>query len=158
VSGTQAQPQAATPAAGPRQARLFLSRLDPWTVMKTAFVLSLGLAIVIVVAIFLIWLILTVSGTFSSINQTISDLGGSGSSGLDVSDAFSFGRVIGFALFVAAFEIVLTSALATVTAAIYNVTVGFTGGVEVTLSEDSLRSAASMPNPWKRSPKPPAAS
>ena len=58
MSGTQAQPQAATPAAGPRQARLFLSRLDPWTVMKTAFVLSLGLAIVIVVAIFLIWLIL----------------------------------------------------------------------------------------------------
>ena len=41
MSGTQTQPQAATPAAGPRQARLFLSRLDPWTVMKTAFVLSL---------------------------------------------------------------------------------------------------------------------
>lgn len=153
MSGTQTQAEATATTAAPRQARLFLSRLDPWTVMKTAFVLSLGLAVVIIVAVFLLWLLLTVSGTFSAINQTISDLGGSGSSGLDVADAFSFGRVIGFALFVAAFEIVLTSALATVTAAIYNVTVGFTGGVELTLSEDSLRSAAAMPNPWKSSSK-----
>ncbi|MFA7265045.1 MAG: DUF3566 domain-containing protein [Candidatus Nanopelagicales bacterium] len=154
MSATQTQATPA-PAAGPRQARLFVSRLDPWTVMKTAFVLSLGMAVVIIVAVFILWLLLTVSGTFASINQTISDLGGSGS-GLDVTDTFSFGRVIGFALFVAAFEIVLTSALATVVAAIYNVTVGFTGGVEVTLSEDSLRSAAAMPNPWKRSPAAPA--
>lgn len=149
MSTTEAEAQ---PEASPRQARLYLSRLDPWTVMKTAFVLSLGLAIVIVIAVFLLWLLLSVSGTFASINQTISDLGGSGS-GLDTTDVFSFGRIIGFALFVAAFEIVLTSALATVTAAIYNVTVGFTGGVEVTLSEDSLRSAAANPNPWKRSGK-----
>ena len=123
--------------------------------MKTAFVLSLGMAVVIIVAVFILWLLLTVSGTFASINQTISDLGGSGS-GLDVTATISFGRVIGFALFVAAFEIVLTSALAPAVAAIYNVTVGFTGGVEVTLSEDSLRSAAAMPNPWKRSPAAPA--
>ena len=90
MSGTQTQPQAATPAAGPRQARLFLSRLDPWTVED-------GLRAVA-------W-----SGhcdrggdlpdladpdrerDLSSINQTISDLGGSGSSGLDVSDAFRSG-------------------------------------------------------------------
>ena len=32
--------------AEPAQARLYVSRLDPWSVMKTAFVISIGLAIV----------------------------------------------------------------------------------------------------------------
>ncbi len=123
-------------SSGPRQARLFLSKLDPWTVMKTAFVLSLGLAIVIIVATFLIWILLSITGTFDSINSTINDLGGTGSAGVDTEGLLSFGRIMGFSLLLAAFEIVLVSALATVTAAIYNITVGFTGGVELTLSED----------------------
>ncbi|NQU37452.1 MAG: DUF3566 domain-containing protein [Actinobacteria bacterium] len=135
MSGTDTQ-SAPKVGAGSRQARLYLTRLDPWTVMKTAFVLSIGLAIVMVVATFLLWMLLSVTGTFDSINSTISDLGGSGSTGVDVAGVLSFGRIMGFALLLSAFEIVLTSALATVTAAIYNITVGFTGGVEVTLSEE----------------------
>jgi hypothetical protein len=135
VSGTDTE-TAQGAGTRTRQARLYLTRLDPWTVMKTAFVLSIGLAIVMVVATFLLWVLLSVTGTFDSINSTISDLGGSGSSGVDVAGFLSFGRIMGFALLLAAFEIVLTSALATVTAAIYNITVGLTGGIEVTLSED----------------------
>ena len=119
-----------------RHARLFVTRVDPWSVMKTAFVLSLGIAIIMIVASIIIWFLLTLSGTFDSINQTISDVGGSGSSDFDFAGLMSFGRVIGFVLVMSAFEIVLTSALATVIAAIYNVTVNFTGGVDVTLSED----------------------
>ena len=119
-----------------RRARLYLSRIDPWTVMKTSFVLSLGLAIVVIVAVILLWGVLTLSGTIESINQMVNDVGGSSSSSLDIGELLSFGKVLGFALLLAAFEIVLTSALSTVIAAIYNITVGFTGGVEVTLSED----------------------
>ncbi|MFZ1651798.1 MAG: DUF3566 domain-containing protein [Candidatus Nanopelagicales bacterium] len=136
MSSSDIEAEAAPPATGPRQARLYLSRLDPWTVMKTAFVVSLGLAIVVIVATMLLWTLLSLTGTFDSINQTLNDVGGSGSSSLDVSSFLSFGRIMGFALLLAAFEIVLTSALATVIAAIYNITVDFTGGVEVTLSED----------------------
>ncbi len=136
MSSSDTETGAAPAAAGPRQARLYLSRLDPWTVMKTAFVVSLGLAIVVIVATMLLWILLSLTGTFDSINQTLNDVGGSGSSSLDVSSFLSFGRIMGFALLLAAFEIVLTSALATVIAAIYNITVDFTGGVEVTLSED----------------------
>ncbi|MGV1036492.1 MAG: DUF3566 domain-containing protein [Candidatus Nanopelagicales bacterium] len=136
MSSSDTEAGAAPAAAGPRQARLYLTRLDPWTVMKTAFVVSLGLAIVVIVATVLLWTLLSLTGTFDSINQTLNDVGGSGSSSLDVSSFLSFGRIMGFALLLAAFEIVLTSALATVVAAIYNITVDFTGGVEVTLSED----------------------
>ena len=123
---------------GPRRARLFVSRVDPWSVMKTAFVLSLGIAVIVIVANFIIWLLFTLSGTFDAINDTITDLGGSGSSGVDVTGLLSFGRVMGFSFLMAAFEIVLMSALATVIAAIYNVTVVFTGGVEVTLAEEPV--------------------
>lgn len=129
----------ATPASastsGPRRARLYLNRIDPWTVLKTAFVLSLGLAIVVIIAIMLLWVLLSASGTFDSFDQTLSDLGGTGSTGVDVGNVLSFGRVMGFALLMAAFEIVMTSALATVITMIYNLTTGFTGGIEVTLSE-----------------------
>lgn len=121
--------------AGPRRARLYLSRLDPWTVMKTSFIISIGLAIVIVVATMILWFLLEVTGTFSQINETLNGLGAQSSS-MDIGDFLSFGRIMGFALLLAAFEIVLTSALATVIAAIYNTTVRFTGGIEVTLSED----------------------
>ncbi len=129
--------QATAPApAGPRHARLFVSRIDPWSTMKTAFMLSLGLAVVLVVAILLLWMVLAASGVFDAFNQAINDVGGQASSSFDIGGVLSFGRVIGFALLLAAFEIVMTSALATLIAALYNVTVGFTGGVEVTLSED----------------------
>lgn len=136
MSATQAATAPAPAPAGPRRAKLFLSRIDPWSVMKTAFVLSIGLAIVVIVATMLLWLVLSFSGTFDALNQTISDVGGSSSGGFDLGGFLSFGRVMGFALLLAAFEIVLTSALATVIAAIYNATVGFSGGIEVTLSEE----------------------
>ena len=88
------------------------------------------------IAMMLIWLLLTLTGTFDAFNQTVNDVGGQTSSSFDIGSYFSFGKVMGFAMLVAAFEIVLTSALATVISAIYNITVGFTGGVEVTLSEN----------------------
>ena len=119
-----------------RRARLFVTRLEPYSVGKTAFVLSLSLAVVIIVATILMWLMLTISGTFDIINSTVDDIGGQGASAFDIFSFVSFGRIVGMALLVAALEIVLTTVLAVVFAAIYNATVTFTGGVEVTLSED----------------------
>ncbi len=127
------QPVAAPP--GSRHARLFVSRIDPWSTMKTAFMLSLGLAVVLIVATILLWMVLEASGVFDAVNQAVNDVGGQASS-FDIASVLSFSRVVGFSLLLAAFEIVMTSALATLIAALYNVTVGFTGGVEVTLSED----------------------
>lgn len=120
---------------GPRRAHLRVSRVDPWSVMKTSFILSLGVGIVVIVAIVLLWMILTAFGVFEAINKTVNDVAGSSTS-FDVMELISFGRVFGYSLVLAAFEVVMTSALATLIAAIYNVTSGFTGGFEVTLSED----------------------
>lgn len=141
-ANTQAAGQPASKAAGSvegtktRRARLFVTRLEPYSVAKTAFVLSLSLAIVIIVATILMWAVLAISGTFDIINSTVDDIGGAGASAFDIFSFVSFGRIIGVALLIAALEIVLTTVLVTVFAAIYNATVTFTGGIEVTLSED----------------------
>lgn len=120
-----------------RHAHLYLTRLDPWSVMKSAFMLSLAIAIVILVATAVVWLMLTASGTLSAVTKTIDDVAGSGASALDLSGLLSFGKVMGFALTISLIEVVLISAMATLFAYMYNIAVGLTGGLQITLTEDS---------------------
>ena len=118
------------------QARLYLSRIDPWAVLKTAFVISIGLAIVIVVAIILVWGILAALGIFSTVNEAVESVAGSSSSVFDIEEFFSFGRVLGSALVLAVLNVVLVTLLACLFAFMYNLTVPFTRGIEVTLTEE----------------------
>jgi hypothetical protein len=124
-------------ATGPRRARLLLTRLDPWSVMKTAFMLSVSIGIVVLISTALLWWTLDVTGVFAAIGRTIDDVAGSGSTSFDFLSLVGFSRVMGIALVLTAIEIVLGSALATLFAFLYNLSVGLTGGLEVTLSEDS---------------------
>lgn len=131
---------AARPTAvrqGPRRARLLVTRLDPWSVMKTFFMLSVAVAIVLVVATALLWWTLDVTGVFAAVNRTVDDVVGTGSTPFDFMAVAGFERVMGATLVLAAVEIVLVSAMATLFAFLYNLTVGFTRGLEVTLTEDS---------------------
>jgi hypothetical protein len=136
VPVSAAPPTTARPS-GPRRARLLVSRVDPWSVMKSAFMLSVSIAIVTLVAVALLWWSLDVTGVFSAIGRTIDDVAGSGSTSFDFLSLVGFSRVMGVALVLAAVEIVLVSALSTLFAFLYNLSVGLTGGLEVTLSEDS---------------------
>ena len=120
----------------PSQARLYLSRIDPWAVLKTAFVISIGLAIVIVVAVVLVWGILAALGIFSTVNEAVESVAGSSSSVFDIEEFFSFGRVLGSALVLAVLNVVLVTLLACLFAFMYNLTVPFTRGIEITLTEE----------------------
>jgi hypothetical protein len=133
----QPVPTAQMRPAGPRRARLMVTRLDPWSVMKTAFMLSVSLSIVIVMALALLWWTLDVTGVFAAIARTVDDLAGTSSTSFDFESLVGFNRVMGIAFVLAAIEIVLVSALSTLFAFLYNLSVGLTGGLEVTLSEDS---------------------
>lgn len=120
-----------------RHAHLYVTRLDPWSVMKNAFMLSVAIAIVIVVAVILLWMMLTVSGTLASLTRTVSDVAGTGAASVDLAGFFSFGRVFGTVAIVSFMEIILVSALATLFAYLYNLGVALTGGLQVTLTEDN---------------------
>lgn len=137
-TGSGAVPRPATGRpTGPRRARLLVTRLDPWSVMKTFFMLSLAVAIVLVVATALLWWTLDVTGTFAAVDRTVDDVVGTGPTGFDFMTVVPFDRVMGAALVLSAVEIILVSAMATLFAFLYNLTVGFTRGLEVTLTEDN---------------------
>lgn len=135
VTVSQGQPQPYAPRR-PRLARLYVSRIDPWSVMKAAFMLSIALAIVIVVAVAMLWWVLDFTGTFESAARNINDIVGNASTGFDLMNLISFGRVMGVAIVIASVEVVLVSAIATAFAYLYNLTVGITGGIEVVLGDD----------------------
>ena len=120
-----------------RRARLLVTRLDPWSVLKTAFMLSLAFAIIILVATAILWWVLDELAVFDVLSRTINDIAGSGTTQFDLAALLSFARVMGVVLVLAAVQIVLVSVLATLFAFLYNLAVGISGGLEVTLAEES---------------------
>lgn len=121
----------------PRRARLRLTRIDPWSVMKTSFLLSIALGIVTVVAVFIVWTVLGAAGVWDSINQTVqSTIGGEESANFDISDYVGLPRVMGFTMLVAVIDVVLLTAIATLMAFLYNMSAALLGGIDMTLAED----------------------
>ncbi|WP_399345083.1 DUF3566 domain-containing protein [Umezawaea sp. Da 62-37] len=130
---TAAAPSARRPGRGPRRASLQVKRVDPWSVLKLALVLSVALFFVWLVAIGVLYGVLNGMGVWDKINTTADDLlSGSDQAG---DPLISAGRVFGVAAIVGAVNIVLFTALATVSAFVYNVSADLAGGLEVTLSE-----------------------
>ena len=133
-------PTTAAPAAarGPRRARLRLTRIDPWSVMKTAFLLSVALGIVMIVAVAIVWGVLSAAGVWDSVNRTVQDIVGNDStSSFNVKDYVGTSRVLGFTMVVAVVDVVLLTAVATLGAFLYNMAAALIGGIEVTLAEDN---------------------
>jgi hypothetical protein len=120
----------------PRRARLYVTRVDPWSVTKAAFLLALALGVILVVAVGVLWYVLDVTGVFLALARTIDEVVGSANTGFDLMSYLEFSRVMGVAVVVASVEIVMVSVLATLFAIMYNLSVGLTGGVEVVLSDE----------------------
>ncbi|GGR44731.1 hypothetical protein J2S40_004064 [Nocardioides luteus] len=119
-----------------RRARLLLSRIDPWSVMKMAFLLSIALSVVLIVAVFVIWSVLGAAGVWDAINQAVQDVVGDSSAGWNVQDYLGLARVMGFTMVVSVVNIVLMTAVATLAAFLYNMAAALLGGVEVELTEN----------------------
>ncbi len=126
-------PESSEPRERPREARLHVTHLDPWSVAKSAFMLGITLAGVTIVASIALWLMLSAAGVFEAITGLFRDVSNT-STGVSF---LSLGRIVGLSMVVSAIEIVLLSVLATVFAVLYNLSVGFTGGIEVTMTDRS---------------------
>lgn len=132
---------AVSPQARVRKARLRVARVDPWSVMKVSFVLSIAMGIVTIVGTAVVWNVLNALGVFTSLNKTVGDLTSSGTgtgstSSFNLSSFLSFGHVEGYMMIIALVDVVLATALATLGSYLYNLAAGFVGGFEVTLAED----------------------
>nr|WP_307114256.1 DUF3566 domain-containing protein [Sinomonas atrocyanea] len=125
------------PKAKQRRARLIVSKVDTWSVLKMSFLLSVALGIVTVVASIVLWMVLDVTGIFDKINGLLGEIGGSESGGaLDLKKIASLGQVASFATIIAVVNVVLLTALSMLTAVLYNISATLVGGVGVTLTDD----------------------
>lgn len=120
-----------------RKARLRVAKIDPWSVMKVSFLLSIALGICTIVAVSVLWMVMDAMGVFSSIGATLGEATESADGGgFDLEAFLSLPRVLLFTSVVALIDVVLATALATLAAFVYNLSAGFVGGVELTLAED----------------------
>lgn len=121
-----------------RKARLRVSRLDPWSVMKTSFMFSIAFAVVTFVAVWVIWGIIDASGALDALQNAIDALVGTpdNASAFQVSAFVDLWRVLGFTALIGVINVVLLTALGTLGAFLYNLSATLLGGIEVTLAED----------------------
>ena len=123
-------------ARTPRRARLYVTHVNAWSITKAAFMLAAAIAIVIIVAVSVLWLLLNSIGVLDTLSRNVNDVVGSSANTLDLAGLLSFPTVIGATVVIASVEIVLLSIFAGLFAVMYNLAVGFMGGIEVVLSDD----------------------
>ncbi|MRG58953.1 DUF3566 domain-containing protein [Agromyces sp. CFH 90414] len=111
-----------------KQVRLRLVYIDFWSTVKLSFLVAICLAIVNIVASFLVWTVLNSTGIFDLVNNLVQDVAGSGT---DLTAFLSLGNVMGFAVVGSLINLVVTTVLGAVIAVLYNLSVRITGGLLV---------------------------
>lgn len=121
-----------------RKARLRINRLDPWSVMKTSFLFSIAFAVMSVAAVSVIWSVFAGSDTLNYLNDLINSIVADpqGGNRFDINEFLSFQRVIGLTTVLAAINVIIFTAVATLFAFLYNLSSVIMGGLEITLAED----------------------
>lgn len=122
------------PGRGPRRASLQVKRVDPWSVLKLSFALSIALFFVWLVAVGVLYGVLDGMGVWDKLNGTYNEFAQNTSAG-GSGPLITAGRVFGIAAVIGAINIVLFTALATVGAFVYNISSDIAGGLEMTLAE-----------------------
>ena len=135
---TERDQNGASSARQVRRARLRLVQVEPWSVMKTAFLLSVAVGIVTVVAVGIVWGVLGAAGLWDSVNSIVQDsIGDSTGEPFEIQKYLGTSRVLGFTMIVAVADVVLITAIATLGAFLYNLSASLLGGIEVTFAEDN---------------------
>ncbi|WP_231703159.1 DUF3566 domain-containing protein [Tsukamurella asaccharolytica] len=118
-------------ASGPVRAGMQLRSIDPWTTFKLTGVVSVVLFFVWMIAVGVLYIVLSGMGVWSKINDSFQTLTNeqAGVSLLTAGNVFTYAGLAGLA------NVILLTALATVGAFIYNLCADLVGGIEVTLSD-----------------------
>jgi Transmembrane domain of unknown function (DUF3566) len=121
-----------------RKARLRLSRLDPWSVMKTSFLFSIAAGIMLVAGVYTLWTVLSTSGLFDSINDIVRSVVSTpgDTTPFRLQEYINTQKVMGVTALIACVDVVIFTALATLGSFLYNLAATMLGGLEITLAED----------------------
>jgi Transmembrane domain of unknown function (DUF3566) len=120
---------------GPRSVRLTVAGLDPWSVLKLSFLLSVAIGIAMVIASVVLWSVLNGMGVFDQINRVALDITGT-ENRFNIYKYVGLGRVVSLSTVLGVVNVVLMTALSTLGAFLYNLGSGLVGGLHVTLTDD----------------------
>jgi phosphoglycerate-specific signal transduction histidine kinase len=105
--------------------------------MKLSFLLSIALAVIAVVAVFVLWSVLDAMGVFDSVGRSVESVTrSSANQGVDIYAYVGLGRVLSVTVLLAGVNVVLMTALCTLAAFMYNMAASLVGGLHVTFTED----------------------
>ena len=110
-----------------KQVRLRLVYIDFWSALKLSFLAAVAVAIVTVVAFFLIYTVISSIGVISSVSGILESI----TPDFDLTAVLGLPQVMAFAAVVAILNLIVITVLGAVVAAIYNLTVKITGGLLV---------------------------
>lgn len=122
-------------AAAARRARLQLVRVEPWSVTRLAFVVSVAMMIVAVVAVTIFWVVLDLAGVWDQLNGSIATVLSDGEAGFDLTDYLGLGRLVGLTLVLSAINVIVFTMMATIAAHLYNLAAQLMGGIGITFQD-----------------------
>jgi Transmembrane domain of unknown function (DUF3566) len=118
-----------------RRAKLVVSKVDTWSVVRVTFLYSVCLFVILLVATATLWSVLNSAGVFDSVRRSAEDISSKPDGGLG--PWLSLSRVLSMAALIGVANIILITALSAIGALLYNVCTDVVGGIEVTLSEQN---------------------
>lgn len=123
------------PRAKVRRARLVVSKIDPWSVLRLSFLFSVALGIITLVAAVLLWILMDITGLFDGINELMGMLAGPDGAS-DIRDVVSLGQVAMIATVFSVINVILLTLLSVLASVLYNLAAGLIGGIGLTLTDD----------------------
>ncbi|MEY4713686.1 MAG: hypothetical protein RIQ37_16 [Actinomycetota bacterium] len=118
-----------------KQVRLKLRSIDLMSAVKVGFFVSVAGAIAAIFGTLIIWLILTASGLLNSAGALITSILG-GESGVNIEQQFGLLPVMTTVSTLSILNIVLSTALTTVLAALFNLIAKLVGGIAITFTNN----------------------
>jgi hypothetical protein len=114
-----------------KQVKLKLVHIDFWSAVRNGFFVTLAMGIATIAGFFVIWLVISTTGLFGSLNSLLNSAAGGDAQQVDVAQTLSLPRVLSFGGTLAIVNIVGGTILSGLSALIFNIIARLSGGIRV---------------------------
>lgn len=114
-----------------KQVKLKLVHIDFWSAVRNGFFVTLAMGIATIAGFFVIWLVISTTGLFGSLNSLLNSAAGGDAQQVDIAQTLSLPRVLSFGGTLAIVNIVGGTILSGLSALIFNIIARLSGGIKV---------------------------
>ena len=114
-----------------KQVKLKLVHIDFWSAVRNGFFVTLAMGIATIAGFFVIWLVISTTGLFGSLNSLLNSAAGGDAQQVDIAQTLSLPRVLSFGGTLAIVNIIGGTILSGLSALIFNIIARLSGGIKV---------------------------